>query len=88
MGKIEKLNRDIQKLEDKITLLEYEIDEAKGRLGDKIITKADFTTLKHKNQLKIRDFRTAIRRKEKARLHHEKKIKEKAEKKRKKAEGD
>jgi hypothetical protein len=81
MGKIEKLNRDIQKLEDKIRLIEDDLDSAKQDQSDKLITKAEYTTIKQKHQLKVRDIRTAIGRKEKARMLHEKKIREKEQKK-------
>ena len=87
MGKIEKLNKGIGKLEDRIVMLEEELENAKQDLSDKIITKAEYTTLKQRHHLGIRDLRTAIGRKEKARLMIEKKLREKAEKKRKKAEG-
>ncbi|MCK4614680.1 MAG: hypothetical protein KAU14_07745 [Thermoplasmata archaeon] len=86
MGKIEKLNKGIGKLEDRIVMLEEELENAKQDLSDKIITKAEYTTLKQRHHLGIRDLRTAIGRKEKARLMIEKKLREKAEKKRKKAE--
>ncbi len=81
MGKVEKLNRDIEKLEAKIYLIEGELDSAKQDLSDKLITKAEFTTLKQKNQTKVRGLRTSIGKKEKARVILEKKIREKAEKK-------
>lgn len=81
MGKVEKLNRDIGKLENKIMLIEDELDRAKQDLNDKLITKAEFTTIKQKQQLRIRDLKTSIGRKEKARVLQEKKLREKAEKK-------
>ena len=81
MGKVEKLNRDISRLENKIEFIEDDLENARQDLTDKIITKAEFTTLKQKHQLRIRDLRTAIARKEKARLLQEKKLREKAEKK-------
>lgn len=81
MGKIEKLNKDIQKLEAKIYLMEEEIDESKKDLSNKSITKAEFTTMKQKNQTKIRGLRTSIGKKEKARMLLEKKMREKTEKK-------
>lgn len=81
MGKIEKLNKDIQKLEAKIYLMEEEIDESKKDLSNKSITKAEFTTKKQKNQTKIRGLRTSIGKKEKARMLLEKKMREKTERK-------
>jgi hypothetical protein len=84
MGKVEKLNKDIDKLEAKIYLIHEEIDAAKKEFNDKLITRAEYTTLKMKNQTKVRGFRTAIGKKEKARMLLEKKYREKAEKKEKK----
>ena len=81
MGKIEKLNKDIEKLEAKIYLMEEEVEESKKDLSNKAITKAEFTTMKQKNQTKVRGLRTSIGKKEKARMLLEKKMREKAEKK-------
>jgi hypothetical protein len=81
MGKIEKLNKGIEKLEAKIYLMEEGLEESRKDLSSKAITKAEFTTLKLKNQTKIRGLRTSIGKKEKARMLFEKKYREKAEKK-------
>ena len=81
MGKVEKLNRDIEKLEAKIFLVQEEIDHGKQDLGKKLINKAQYTTLKQKNLTKIKGLRTAIGKKEKARMLFEKKNREKEEKK-------
>jgi len=80
MGKVEKLNKDIQRLENRILLIEGDMDKAKQNLRDKVITKAEFTTLKQKHTQRTRDIKTSIARKEKARLIQEKKLREKAEK--------
>lgn len=81
MGKVEKLNKDIQKLEAKIYLIEEEIDHGKAELNQKNISKAQYTTLKQKNQIKIKGLRTSIGKKEKARMLFEKKVREKEENK-------
>lgn len=84
MGKIEKLNRDIARLEAKIEKLHQEIEEAKERKERKELTPAEYTQIKQKNSLEIKHLRTSIRRKEKARYITEKKMRVKAEKKEKK----
>ena len=81
MGKVEKLNRDIEKLGARIFLIQEEIDHGKQDLGEKLINKAQYTTLKMKNLTKIKGLRTAIGKKEKARMLFEKKIREKEEQK-------
>ena len=86
MGKIDKLNKDINKIKTRIHAIEEEMNEAKQDLADKIITKAEFTKFKQKHQMKVRDLHSAIGKKEKARVHFEKKIREKEEKKQKKRE--
>jgi len=84
MGKIEKLNKEITRLEAKIKKLHEEIEGAKEKKERKELTPAEYTHIKQQNGLEIKHLRTAIRRKEKARYLTEKKIREKAEKKEKK----
>ncbi len=86
MGAVEKLNKTIEKYQLRIENLEREIEEAREELSEKLITKADFKLTKDKHQRMIRDIRTAITRKEKARYIIENKIRDNDEKKRKKRE--
>ena len=80
MGKVDSLNRDIRKLEEKITVLEGDLRLAGEDLANKAITRAQYTAIKQKNQIRIKGLRTSIGKKEKARMLFEKKIKEKEEK--------
>jgi hypothetical protein len=74
---IRKVNRDIAKIELKIEKLEDKLDGIKEQKEKGKITKAKFQKAKMNNSRKIRDLRTAIARKKKARATFEKKIKDK-----------
>ena len=83
MGKIDKLNKDIEKLKKEIEGFEDKIDEARKMLKVGRIDKDQWTRARLKYQEKIRVNRSTINRKEKVRLHFEKKEKEKKEKEKK-----
>ena len=84
--KIAKLEKQIEKIELEIVLLEDKIDQYKKLLSRKEISKADFN--KHRNRIReqIRGKRAVIKRKTNVRLACEKKLKEKEEKKKRKEE--
>jgi hypothetical protein len=86
MGKIEKLTKDIEKYRVDIEKFEGKLVEARELHKTGGIDKDKLFSIRHKYQEKIRAAQIAIRRKEKARLHFEKDLKEKLEKEKKKAE--
>ncbi len=84
MGKIERLNKDIEKYRTEIEKYEGKLVEAKELHKSGGIDKDKLFSIRHKYQEKIRASQIAIRRKEKARLLFEKKIKEDLEKEKEK----
>ena len=86
MGKIDRLNKQMEALERKIEMEEIKIEDARERCEQKQITKAQFTQIKMHCSERARAFRGAITRKEKARMMFERKRKEKEEKRREKVE--
>lgn len=80
MGKIEKLTKDIDKIKAEIEKHEEKIHQAKEMHKSGRIDKDQLSRAKHKYQGKIRECRSTIHRKEKARLQFEKDEKEKREK--------
>jgi hypothetical protein len=87
MGKIEKLNKDIEKYRLDIEGYESKLVEARELHKSGRLDKDNLFTIRHKYQERIRSAQIAIRRKEKARLHYEKDLKEKLEKEKEKTEG-
>lgn len=85
MGKIERLNKDIEKYRIEIENYEGKLVEAKELHKSGGIDKDKLFSIRHKYQEKIRASQIAIRRKEKARLQFEKQIKEDLEKEKEKA---
>lgn len=80
MGKIEKLTKDIERYRIDIEKYEGKLVEARELHKAGGIDKDKLFSIRHKYQEKIRAAQIAIRRKEKARLHFEKDLKEKLEK--------
>ena len=80
MGKVDRLNRDIRKLQEKISHIEENLKLAGDDLANKAITRAQYTAIKQKDQTRIKGLKTSIGKKEKARMLFEKKTKEKKEK--------
>ena len=72
MGKIDRITKDIDK--KKVEILKYEdkIHEAREMHKKGRIDKDQWTKAKNKYQRKIRECRSNIHHKEKARLHYEK----------------
>ncbi len=87
MGKIEKLTKDIENYKLEIEKYEGKLVEAKELHKSGGIEKDKLFSIRHKYQEKIRATQIAIRRKEKARLHYEKDLKEKLEKEKEKEKG-
>jgi hypothetical protein len=84
MGKIEKLTKDIEKYKADIAKYESKLVDARELHKAGRIDKDKLFSIRHKYQEKIRGVQIAIRRKEKARLHFEKDLKEKLEKEKEK----
>ncbi len=80
MGKIEKLTREIEKKKAVIERYEATIREAREMHKAGGLDKLQLAKAKAKYQEKIREARSVIHRKEKARLQFEKDIREKREK--------
>ena len=83
-SKIDKLTREIEKKKASIEGYEGKLHEAREMHKSGRIDKVQLSKAKAKYQQKIREARSVIHRKEKARLHFEKDLKEKREKKEKK----
>ena len=77
MGKIESLTKEINKLHMNIEELDDKIELAKDKVADGELSKGDFYKIKQDIQMKDRDIRAGIHRKEKARLFYERKQKDK-----------
>ena len=83
-GKIKKLTKQIEKLEDKILELEDRIELAREKADDGEISKADFYRYKQELTIDARKIRGTIRRKEKARLFQERKVRDQRKEREKK----
>ena len=86
MKMIQKLTRDIERLELKIEDLEYRMDKYKEDMRKGRMSKADYQDKKRKFKVEVVGLRGAIKKKEKARLVRERYLKEKADEEEEKAE--
>jgi hypothetical protein len=84
MSKITRLTKQINRLAKRIEICEEKIAKALELVDAKKITKAEYQEIKRRYSTKARGLRGAIRRKEKARLYHERKLKKKREAREKK----
>ena len=85
--KINKLTKQIEKLEDRIAVLEERIDVAHEKVEDGEISKAEYYKYKQELSVEARAIRGTIRRKEKARLFQERKVRDERKEKEKSISG-